>query len=90
MESSLIPELEVGTSSSLGLVTSPRRRFIKNIQTQRASSPFALGSVLVEGQLVDAGMNQTSHSGICEVYQRPTALKVGDEDRLREEFGIPL
>jgi len=82
-------ELQAGTSSSPTAVSSPRCRFAKDIRAQRTHSPFALGSVLVEGRLVDAGANQTAHPGIREAYLRPSALKVGGEDRLREEFGIP-
>ena len=53
MELSSIPELEVGTALLLDLATSARRSFAKNIRTQLASSPFDLGSILVDGQLVD-------------------------------------
>jgi len=89
MESSSVPELQVGTSSSPHVASSSRHRFAKDIRAQRTHSPFASGSVLVDSHLVDAEANQTVHPGIREAHLRPSALKVGDEDRLREEFGIP-
>ena len=100
MESSSPPEsssrretldLGLGIDHSLSVEPTipPRRRFALDIGTQRPISPFALGSVLVDSHIVDAKGNQTIHPAIREVGHKPTTLKVGDEDLLREKFCIP-
>jgi len=100
MESSSLPEssshretLDLGLEVDPSLPAEPtlpaRRRFALDIRTQRPSSPFVLGSVLVDDRIVDAKDNQSVHPAIREVGHKPTTLKVGDEDLLREKFCIP-
>jgi len=86
---SLNPRLDAGVPPSGIPGVSPRQKFVVNIRAQWPSSPFSLGSVIVDGRVIDAEENQTRHPRIREAFQYLTTLKAGDEVGLREKYKIP-